>query len=130
MRLSRCFEGFHRFFHLIRHIKHFLKEIGALAGNIYFPVTRIGEESGLQVIVLLSAERVYVRISAVMVGDKQTLLRYHASRAAEVQRDDSILEGHFAFVVNLSRGQFKPGFLHLLHQSFGQRIHHPHAFVG
>ena len=70
---------------LIRNIQHPFQEKQALSFDVHFLAGMHRPESIFKVIMIRSAELVYIAVSAVMVGDHQTIVGNDASCTAEFQ---------------------------------------------
>ena len=113
----------------IGHVEDFLEEPGLFARNRDLFRHHIGEEPVFEIVMCGGAQRMYVRIGAVVIGDQQAFVGYHASGAAEIQRDYGVLDGNLVRVIDFSGLEFQTGFLHLPGEGFRDGVHHPHPFV-
>ena len=127
---ARPFERVPQRRHFVRDVQYFAQEIGGLALHRQFFFARISPEALPQVIVQGVAQRVEVRIGAVVVGNQQSVLRHYRPGTAEVQGDDGVAQRHARLVINRPGRELQPLALHILHQGAGQGVHHPHSLVG
>ena len=117
--------------HALGHVFNALKEGDAEVGNRFFLLEAHGPEPIGQDVILHGAEALNGSVSAVVVGEHESLAGDQLGRtAAPIEGDDRVLKARLVEGVNVLGGKVEA---HLLHLGFVDALEHveePHAFVG
>ena len=83
-----------------------------------------------QVVVLVGGKALDAAVAAVVIGNHQTLGRYHLSRATAAELDDGVFEGRLVNGIDFLRRELAARSLEVLLVHLVQEGQEPHSFVG
>ena len=117
--------------HLVGHVLDLQHEGKGEVGCGEFLGAAVCEEAVLGIVVLLGAHVVHVTEPAVVVGEYQSLGRYHLARAASAEHADAVAQRGRRFAVKGFGRQHQPGFFKGIHEMLLlHQFQEPHALVG
>jgi len=89
-----------------------------------------GPKAVCEQIIVDSAVSLYVVVSAMMIGQNQTVRRNDLSGAASAENNDGIFQRNRIGVVNILGADFEPETFHLFDILLFQQGEQPHTFIG
>ena len=114
----------------VRDVFHAHQEGDGEAGAGDFLAKVLGPVTIHEVVVLVRGQALDAAVTAVVVGDQETLVADHFTGAAAAKVDDGVFQGGFVDGVDFLRSQLAAGRLEVFSVELFQEGQEPHSFVG